>query len=113
MKFFKLFLPWILVGVFVLAVFYYIFIWQKADSYKLAIRGKVEFLKKKRGSFYDVHINENGKTRHLVYSFKENEADIAVGDSVFKEKNSKILYIKNVKDGIIREANYQDYLLGK
>lgn len=113
MKILKLFYPWIIVASVLLAVFYYIFIWQKMDSTRLSIRGEVESIKKLRGSFYDVEVSEGSIIRHLSYSFKENEFDINIRDSILKEKGSKILYIKSYVDGKIKEANYQDYLLGR
>ena len=113
MKVLKLFYPWIIVALFLLAVFYYIFVWQRKDSDKLSVRGEVENIEKQRGSVHNVEIREGTNIRHLSYSFRENESDLHIGDSVFKEKDSKILYIKSAKDGITREAKDQDYLLGR
>jgi len=107
------FFPWIIVGLFVLATFYYIFIWQKLDSNRLSVRGQVKSIEKKRGGHYII-ISEGPYVRYLSYSIVEGiNPDIHVGDSVFKEKGSKTLYIKSAKDGITRKAYDQDYLLGK
>lgn len=67
----------------------------------------------KRSGESTILLDENNKSRYLYYNFLGGIKDIEVGDSVFKRTNSSILLVKSKNDGVLREARYESYHLGK
>jgi hypothetical protein len=66
----------------------------------------------KRSGKSEIQLKDESTVRYLYYTFSDNVYDIGVGDSLIKTANINTLFVKSKKDGIIREARDQDYLLG-
>jgi len=93
-----------------IAFFFFILPRIRSKNYSLAAV-VVSIVKVKRGG-HELTLKENAEIRYMFYAFVDNVYDIEVGDSLLKAANNKTLFVKSKKDGIIREARDQDYVLG-
>ncbi|WP_407527718.1 hypothetical protein PDL71_07865 [Lacibacter sp. MH-610] len=94
-----------------IAICYFMFIRPWITTKSSSFSGRViSIAKQKREAGYLITIREEKTEFAFYYSF-QNNFDIEIGDSIFKNTNSKILYVKSLKDSIIREANDQDFLV--
>lgn len=96
-----------------IAIFMFFVYWSfskpKFDTKNASLYGEViSIMERTRGAGYDIEVKENGNKRRINYAFR-NVFDIHVGDSLFKQTDSEILYIKSKADSIIRMANDQGY----
>ena len=104
----------IIVAVFFTAfivLIYFEFIKPQFDTKKAEFDGVVEaIIKPKRTGSYLLKLKKDNFTFSFYYGLN-SFFDIAIGDSVFKKADSEILYVKSFKDGIIRPAKDQDFLV--
>ncbi len=90
---------------------FWLFIKPIFDSKMETLAGEVvSITKMKRSGDYVIELNERGKPRFVNYSFFDNNFDIRVGDSLFKQSN-EALFIKSKEDGIMRLAIDQNVLI--
>lgn len=103
----------ITVIVFIMIVFYF-FVLPKIKSKQYSLNAVVFSIgpESKRSGTREIQLKEGSTTRYLYYTFLDNVRDIAAGDSLIKAANSITLFVKSKKDGILRVARDQDYLLG-
>jgi ABC-type dipeptide/oligopeptide/nickel transport system permease component len=99
--------------IFILIVFY-LFVLPKIKSNNYSLNAIVISIspESKRSGKSEIQLKQESTSRYIYYTFLDNAPDITVGDSLIKSLNSKILFVKSKKDGALREARDQDYLLG-
>ena len=89
---------------------YWLFIKPTSDSRKKSIYGEVvSILELKRDAGYKINVSENNKTRIVYYSL----TDIKIGDTLIKDSNSEVLYIKSKDDSVLRIAEGKNYTIFK
>jgi hypothetical protein len=94
-----------------ISICYFAFFKPMFNTKEAAFAGKVISIEeRKRGAGYLITLREKKSEFAFYYSF-QSIYDIAIGDSVFKKSDSKILYVKRLSDGVIRAANDQDFLV--
>ncbi|MEJ8819933.1 hypothetical protein [Lacibacter sp. H407] len=102
---------WTIFFLLFVLVIYFEFIKPHFDTKKASFDGVViAITKPKRTGSHLIKLMKDNFTFSFYYGL-DGTSDISIGDSVFKNSESETLYVKSLKDGLIRRAKDQDFLV--
>jgi hypothetical protein len=107
-----------IVGVsFIIVIFlvlvYWLFLSPKLNTPKIALEGEVVSIKKmKRSGDYLLEVRQGAETKLIWYTFFKEQADICIGDSLFKKPHGKLL-VRCKDDAVLRLAKDQDIIISR
>lgn len=87
---------------------------RKKKLYKESLHGKVISFEKKLKGYYHLTIIENNKLRYIGIIPESDKLMVSVGDSIYKENNSDIFYIKKSETPVFIKTDWKDtHISGK
>jgi hypothetical protein len=87
---------------------------RKIQLYRSSINGETVSVSKGLKGYNDVRISQNNKLRNIDFKFADNTLKIGSGDSIYKDGNSDIFYIKKKGTPGLKELDLIDaQIIGK
>jgi hypothetical protein len=81
----------------------------KQKLFKTSLKGRIISTEKGGKGYYNLVFLANNKSGNLSFSYEDSSIIVYSGDSIYKEANSEIFYVKKYDDTAFVKIRLNDY----